>query len=711
MVHLPVRRWVHRAFASLGLLCALLLVLTDAAGASTFKAAIVSSNGSFSAGTLQLEGTTAGSVNCYSTGSGSGGSVTVSNTQPCTSGSPMPTGELSSTASSSATTTLTSAGRVNATSSTTASSVCGVAQLADSESATDWGGTGPDNALPFYGVTYQAAGPLGGQAITTDGSTGWAETTTQQSREFHRADVAQDNHRVGRHPRVLQLAGPRCDRPQRRRPAVVGGLDWQARLGHLQRCDRGDHELFGREHRELGFRRRFSGSRRHRPLCQRQQSCRQRRLHHCLELLGVVEHRLGLLQQLARLSHRQLLQRFAGSARDHPVSAHHCPGVDDLRGEHPVRLRDRDQHPQPCQLLAAQRHRLCPLRGKRPGNREPGRLLRSRQHRHGTGRGDPRGERAHDVGHFFGHLPQRLVGVGGDDQLVCRPGVGGLSVVAWFKTTTTSGGTIIGFDNLQNNSNPGQSDRLLWMDNTGHLVWALYNGGNDEITTPAAYNTGAWVMVVAEVGSSGAELYVNGTEVANNVSYTAGQNYTGYWHIGWGYEAGGWSDAPTSGYLNGSESEVAVVPSQLTSAKITTLYGETSTSAFSTYMISLTPDLVLAPSGHRHERLRDHRDHCARHSGIDQHLHLPGRGGRDRLPGSELHLLVDRSRDALQLGRDHVWVPRHCHDQDGALGSVGVSRQGTSPAVGLGVRHAVLHVAVVGWYLLPVRVSRAVTGG
>ena len=291
------------------------------------------------------------------------------------------------------------------------------------------------------------------------------------------------------------------------------------------------------------------------------------------------------------------------------------------------------------------------------------------------------------------------------------PGVGGLSVVAWFKTTTTSGGTIIGFDNLQNNSNPGQSDRLLWMDNTGHLVWALYNGGNDEITTPAAYNTGAWVMVVAEVGSSGAELYVNGTEVANNVSYTAGQNYTGYWHIGWGYEAGGWSDAPTSGYLNGSESEVAVVPSQLTSAKITTLYGETSTSAFSTYMISLTPDLVLAPSGHRHERLRDHRDHCARHSGIDQHLHLPGRGGRDRLPGSELHLLVDRSRDALQLGRDHVWVPRHCHDQDGALGSVGVSRQGTSPAVGLGVRHAVLHVAVVGWYLLPVRVSRAVTGG
>jgi hypothetical protein len=81
---------------------------------------------------------------------------------------------------------------------------------------------------------------------------------------------------------------------------------------------------------------------------------------------------------------------------------------------------------------------------------------------------------------------------------------------------------------------------------------------------------------------------VNGTEVVSNSSYTAGQNYTGYWHIGWGYVSG-WSDAPTSGYLNGSESEVAVVPTQLTSANISTLYGETSTSAFSTYMIARSP--------------------------------------------------------------------------------------------------------------------------
>ena len=158
---------------------ALLVLLVGAAGATVFTAAIVSSNGGFSAGTLQLEGTTAGSDNCYSTGTGSGGSVTASNVQPCASGSPIPTGELSSTASSAATTTLSSAGNRNATESTVMTSSCGVAQLADSESSTDWGGTGPNNALPFLGISYQAAGPLSSQAITTDGSSGWIETSTE----------------------------------------------------------------------------------------------------------------------------------------------------------------------------------------------------------------------------------------------------------------------------------------------------------------------------------------------------------------------------------------------------------------------------------------------------------------------------------------------------------------------------------------------------
>ena len=591
MVHLPVRRWVHRAFASLGLLCALLLVLTDAAGASTFKAAIVSSNGSFSAGTLQLEGTTAGSVNCYSTGSGSGGSVTVSNTQPCTSGSPIPTGELSSTASSSATTTLTSAGRVNATSSTSASSVCGVAQLADSESATDWGGTGPDNALPFYGVTYQAAGPLGSQAITTDGSTGWAETTTEYSNpeSFTALMWLKTTTASGAILGFSSSQDPVATAPNAADRLLwvdsTGKLVWAIYNGATEEItsssvvNTGSWVFVAASVGAAGTALYVNGSK--------------------------VAGNAAYTTASSYLGWWSIGWAYFSSWPDSPTGSYFngslaqlaiipsqltTAQVSTIYGEStPSAYATEINTLSPASYWPLSDTGSVPYAGNVPGTES---LVDSSGHGNtGTALG----------GVTLGASGPTTLGTSSAISLngssgwvettnsYADPGVGGLSVVAWFKTTTTSGGTIIGFDNLQNNSNPGQSDRLLWMDNTGHLVWALYNGGNDEITTPAAYNTGAWVMVVAEVGSSGAELYVNGTEVANNVSYTAGQNYTGYWHIGWGYEAGGWSDAPTSGYLNGSESEVAVVPSQLTSAKITTLYGETSTSAFSTYMISLTP--------------------------------------------------------------------------------------------------------------------------
>ncbi len=173
----------------------------------------------------------------------------------------------------------------------------------------------------------------------------------------------------------------------------------------------------------------------------------------------------------------------------------------------------------------------------------------------------------------------------------------GFSLVAWFKTTSTLGGTIIGFDSSQNNEtgNPNYSDRLLWMDNTGHLVWAVYdNSVTDEITTTAAYNTGAWFQVVVEEGSTGAKLYVNDVLVVSNAAYTAGQSYTGWWHLGWGYEVG-WANPPTSSYLNGNLAEVAVIPSLLgAGTQINTLYHETTLSGLSSYMVSLAPSAYWA---------------------------------------------------------------------------------------------------------------------
>ncbi len=165
----------------------------------------------------------------------------------------------------------------------------------------------------------------------------------------------------------------------------------------------------------------------------------------------------------------------------------------------------------------------------------------------------------------------------------------GFSLVAWFKTSSAAGGTIMGFGSTQGNGVPSSYDRLLWVDNSGKLVWGVYTGTTAEVTSASAYNNGAWHMVVAEIGSSGQQLWVDGAQVAVNASVTSAQSYTGYWHLGWAYVGTAWPDYPTSLYLSGSLSEAAVVPAQLTAAQVSGLYTAPSTAAFTTEMAQLSP--------------------------------------------------------------------------------------------------------------------------
>jgi serine protease AprX len=165
----------------------------------------------------------------------------------------------------------------------------------------------------------------------------------------------------------------------------------------------------------------------------------------------------------------------------------------------------------------------------------------------------------------------------------------GFSVVGWFETSTTSGGSVIGFSNNQGNGSQAEWDRQLWIDNSGKVVWGVYPGGTQEITSPASYNNGAWHMVVAEIGPAGQQLWVDGTEVASNSSVTSAQNYTGYWHLGYGNGESNWPDSPSSAYLAGSLSQVGVVPTQLSASQISTLYGAGSASAFANDMGQLSP--------------------------------------------------------------------------------------------------------------------------
>lgn len=177
--------------------------------------------------------------------------------------------------------------------------------------------------------------------------------------------------------------------------------------------------------------------------------------------------------------------------------------------------------------------------------------------------------------------------VSGDPTAVTTDGTSGLitsnqtsaptsfSLEAWFRTTTTTGGKIIGFGDIASgldvNRNPLRSkryDRHVYLTNAGKLVFGVRNssGTRVELTSGSSYNDGSWHHVVATQGSSGLRLYVDGAQVATNGT-TSNQVYKGFWRVG-GDTAAGWTSAPSSVYLAGTIADVAVYPTALPLSRV-----------------------------------------------------------------------------------------------------------------------------------------------
>jgi large repetitive protein len=139
----------------------------------------------------------------------------------------------------------------------------------------------------------------------------------------------------------------------------------------------------------------------------------------------------------------------------------------------------------------------------------------------------------------------------------------------WFKTTTTSGGKLIGFGNGQTNLS-GNYDKHVYMTNDGRLVFGVWNGHADTLTTSGSYNDGQWHQVAASQGAGGMALYVDGVRVGRN-SVSTSQDYSGFWRVG-GDNLNGWPSQPSSFFFGGTLDETAVYPSVLTGSQISAHY-------------------------------------------------------------------------------------------------------------------------------------------
>lgn len=137
---------------------------------------------------------------------------------------------------------------------------------------------------------------------------------------------------------------------------------------------------------------------------------------------------------------------------------------------------------------------------------------------------------------------------------------------AWIRTTTTTGGKILGFGS-ENTGTSGNYDRHIYMQDDGRVVFGVYPGGVRTLTTPTALNDGNWHQITASLSSAGMALYVDGRQVGQDPGTTSGQPYAGYWRVG-GDNIGGWPGQPSSTWFNGTIDEVAFYPTALTRATV-----------------------------------------------------------------------------------------------------------------------------------------------
>ncbi|WP_129839561.1 LamG-like jellyroll fold domain-containing protein [Streptomyces sp. RFCAC02] len=136
----------------------------------------------------------------------------------------------------------------------------------------------------------------------------------------------------------------------------------------------------------------------------------------------------------------------------------------------------------------------------------------------------------------------------------------------WFRTTTTSGGKLIGLGNRTLEDSTSRDPNLYMLDN-GQLSFGIVSGSSRTLTTPGRYNDGEWHHVAVSIGAAGMRLYVDGAQVNANPLFTSARSITGYWRTG-GDSLANWANRPSSDHFEGQLDETAVYPAQLSAARV-----------------------------------------------------------------------------------------------------------------------------------------------
>jgi len=134
-----------------------------------------------------------------------------------------------------------------------------------------------------------------------------------------------------------------------------------------------------------------------------------------------------------------------------------------------------------------------------------------------------------------------------------------LTVEAWFRTSSATGGRIVGWDAGR------KADRTLSTDDQGRVVFGVKpNATRVTIASPDSYNDGTWHHAAATLSPAGMKLYVDGAQVAADPSVTVGEHLSvGQWAVGGGSRVTGLPNG-----FSGDIDEVAVYKHALSAEQI-----------------------------------------------------------------------------------------------------------------------------------------------
>jgi hypothetical protein len=144
------------------------------------------------------------------------------------------------------------------------------------------------------------------------------------------------------------------------------------------------------------------------------------------------------------------------------------------------------------------------------------------------------------------------------------------STELWFKTTSSAGGQLVGFDSSTTGLS-GIADRHVYLSDDGRVYFTVRPRKLvKSVSSNAGYADGAWHHMVATLSGRGMYLYLDGTQVGFSADTKSGMafgTHTGFWRMG-GDTLTGLPAKPTSSFLSGDLDEIAVYPVALTADQV-----------------------------------------------------------------------------------------------------------------------------------------------